>query len=37
MVAYGPFDYPVGIAMDGEGYVYVVEIVLARLQKMRLQ
>jgi DNA-binding beta-propeller fold protein YncE len=37
LVSYGPFDYPVGIAVDSEGYVYAVEIVLGRLQKLRLQ
>jgi DNA-binding beta-propeller fold protein YncE len=36
LAAYGPFDYPVGIAVDQESYVYVVEIVSAQLQKLRL-
>ena len=37
LAVFGPFDYPVGIAVDGEGYAYVVEIVLGRVQKLRLQ
>jgi sugar lactone lactonase YvrE len=31
------FTYPVGLAVDNEGYLYVVEIVAGVLQKLRLQ
>jgi len=37
LAVYGPFDYPVGIEVDSESYVYVVEIVVGRLQKLRLE
>jgi DNA-binding beta-propeller fold protein YncE len=37
LAIYGPFDYPVGITVDHEGHVYVIEIVFGVLQKLRLQ
>lgn len=37
LATYGPFEYPAGIAVDHEGYLYVVEVNLGRLQKLLLQ
>ena len=37
LASYGPFEYPVGIAMDVEGFVYLVEVLSGQLHKLRLQ
>ncbi len=36
LAIYGPFDLPDGIAVDSEGYVYVIEVGSGSLKKLRL-